>query len=296
MKDNKFKTIGLALIAMALWGSAFPVLKLTYKYFSIAADDYYSKILIAGIRFMLSGIFVLVYMYFTRKEDFKLFKPNWKFILLIGLISTAINYILFYIGVGNTSGIKSSILQSASTFLSVIFATLFLDEKMTFNKIFAIVLGFIGIIVTNLNKDFDMSFKLTGEGFLLFNAISMAVSFVLVKKYGSKIPSMVLTAGQMVSGSTILLIIGGLGTQHALNYSLPGSLLVIYSGVLSALAFTIWYNLLMANPASEISMLRLFIPIFGAIFSAIVLVEPLTIYALIGLIFVVLGVYMINKK
>lgn len=296
MRDDKLKTIGLALIAMALWGSAFPVLKLTYKYFAIASDDYYSKILVAGIRFMLSGIFVLTYMYFTRKQDFKLFKPNLKFILLIGLISTAINYILFYIGVGNTSGIKSSILQSASTFLSVIFATLFLDEKMTINKVIAIVLGFIGILVTNLNKDFDMSFKLTGEGFLLFNAISMAVSFVLVKKYGSHIPSMVLTSGQMVSGSLILLIIGIFGTTASLNYSLPGVLLVIYSGVLSALAFTIWYNLLMANPASEISMLRLFIPIFGAIFSAIVLGEPLTIYSLIGLIFVVLGVYMINKR
>lgn len=296
MKDNKVKTILLALFAMALWGSAFPVLKLTYKYFSIAADDYYSKILIAGIRFMLSGVFVTIYMYFTRKEDFKLFKPNIKFIVLIGLISTAINYILFYIGVGNTSGIKSAILQSTSTFLSVIFASLFLSEKMTLNKVYALILGFIGIVVTNLNKDFDLSLKLTGEGFLMINAIFTAISFVLVKKHGSKIPSMVLTSGQMLSGSIILLILGIFGSQNPLTVNLPGILLVIYSGILSALAFTIWYNLLIANPASEISMLRLFIPIFGAIFSAIILGEPLTIYTILGLLFVVSGVYMINKN
>lgn len=296
MKDNKIKTIGLALIAMALWGSAFPVLKLTYKYFSIASNDYYNKILIAGMRFMLSGFFVLIYMYFTRKKDFSLFKPNIKFILLIGFISTAISYILFYIGVGNTTGIKSSILQSSSTFLSVIFATLFLDEFMTSNKMLAVLFGFIGIVITNLNKDFDMSFKFTGEGFLILNAIATSFSFVLVKKYGNKIPSMVLTAGQMLSGSSILLIIGLLGSNSALNYNFYGILLLLYSGVLSALAFTIWYNLLMANPASEISMLRLFIPIFGSIFSAMVLREALTIYSLFGLIFVVVGVYMINKK
>lgn len=296
MKDKKLKTIALALFAMALWGSAFPVLKLTYKYFNIAPNDYYTKILIAGIRFLLSGIFVSIYMFFTKKEDFKLFRPNIKFIILIGLLSTAINYILFYIGVGNTSGIKSAIFQSTSTFLSVIFASIFLSEKMTSNKVFALILGFIGIIVTNLNKDFDLSFKLTGEGFLLINAIFTATSFILVKKHGSKIPSMVLTSGQMLSGSLILLIIGIFGSQVQLEFNLAGTILVIYSGILSALAFTIWYNLLMENPASEISMLRLFIPIFGAVFSAIVLKEPLTVYSLLGLIFVVLGVYMINKK
>ena len=296
MKDSKLKTIALALFAMALWGSAFPVLKLTYKYFEIAQDDYASKILIAGIRFFFSGIFVLIYMAMKEKQSFKLFKPNLKFIILIGLISTAINYILFYIGVGNTTGIKSSILQSASTFLSVIFATMFLDEKLTSYKVVALILGFIGIIVSNLNKGFDLNMTFTGEGFLLLNAMSIAISFVIVKKYGKGIPSTVITAGQMISGSIILLIIGLIFQTASLNVNLPGVLLVAYSSVLSALAFTIWYYVLANNPASQMSMLRLFIPIFGAVFSAVVLGESLTIYSLFGLIFVVLGVYIINKE
>ena len=235
-------------------------------------------------------------MAMKEKQSFKLFKPILKFIILIGLISTAINYILFYIGVGNTTGIKSSILQSASTFLSVIFATMFLDEKLTSYKVVALILGFIGIIVSNLNKGFDLNMTFTGEGFLLLNAMSIAISFVIVKKYGKGIPSTVITAGQMISGSIILLIIGLIFQKASLNVNLPGVLLVAYSSVLSALAFTIWYYVLANNPASQMSMLRLFIPIFGAVFSAIVLGEALTIYSLFGLIFVVLGVYIINKE
>lgn len=295
-KDSKLKTYSLALLAMFLWGSAFPVLKLTYASFNIAADDYYSKILIAGIRFLISGILVFCFIYFTKKDDLKYFKGNLKFIIILGLISTTINYIFFYIGVGNTSGIKSSILQSTSTFLTVILAGIFLDEKLTATKILALILGFIGILVSNLDKGFDASFKFNGEGFLLIAALSQAFAVILVKKHKAYIPSTVLTAGQMLFGSIVLLAIGALGSTASLTVTGKGIILLLYSALISSLAFTIWYYLLNNNPASEITMLRLFIPIFGTILSALVLGESLTYYVLVGLIFVVFGVYVINKK
>ena len=83
MKDSKLKTYTLALFAMFLWGSAFPVLKLTYESFNIAANDYYSKLLVAGIRFLMAGIIVFIYMYFTKKEQVKYFKSNLFFIFVI---------------------------------------------------------------------------------------------------------------------------------------------------------------------------------------------------------------------
>ena len=50
--NKKIKTYALALLAMFLWGSAFPVVKLTYESFNILADDVANKMLIAGIRLL----------------------------------------------------------------------------------------------------------------------------------------------------------------------------------------------------------------------------------------------------
>lgn len=296
MNNKKIKTILLALVAMALWGSAFPVLKLTYKHFSIASSDTYSKILLAGIRFFISGVLVFIYILFTNKSDLSHFKNNISTILLLGLLSTTINYIFFYIGVGNTSGIKSSIFQSASTFLSVILAFILLKEPISKYKVLAIILGFMGIIVSNLNKSLDFNISFNGEGYLLISGIAMAFSTIFVKVKGNNIPATILTCGQMISGSIILIILGLVGKKANLTITKEAILLLVYSGFLSALAFTIWYKILNENQASEVSILRLFIPIFGAIFSAIILGESFSIYVVLGLILVVLGVYFINKK
>lgn len=296
MNNKKIKTILLALVAMALWGSAFPVLKLTYKYFSIASSDTYSKILLAGIRFFISGVLVFIYILSTNKNDLSHFKSNISTILVLGLLSTTINYIFFYIGVGNTSGIKSSIFQSASTFLSVILAFILLKEPISKYKILAIILGFMGIIVSNLNKSLDFNLTFKGEGYLLISGIAMAFSTIFVKVKGKNIPATILTCGQMLSGSIILIILGLVGSKADLTITKEAILLLVYSGFLSALAFTIWYKILSENQASEVSVLRLFIPIFGAIFSAIILKERFSIYVVLGLILVVLGVYFINKK
>lgn len=295
MNNKKIKTIVLALVAMALWGSAFPVLKLTYKYFSISSSDTYSKILLAGIRFFISGILVLIYILFTDKKDLKYFRGNIKTIIILGLLSTTINYIFFYIGVGNTSGIKSSIFQSASTFLSVILAFILLKEPISKYKVLAIILGFLGIIVSNLNKSLDFNISFNGEGYLLISGIAMAFSTIFVKVRGKNIPATILTCGQMLSGSIVLIIMGLIGSKTEITITKEAILLLIYSGFLSALAFTIWYKILSENQASEVTILRLFIPIFGAIFSAIILKESFSIYVVLGLILVILGVYFINK-
>ena len=46
----------LAMVCCALWGSAFPCIKIGYRLFAIAGDDAASQIVFAGIRFILAGI------------------------------------------------------------------------------------------------------------------------------------------------------------------------------------------------------------------------------------------------
>ena len=50
----------LALFCCALWGSAFPCIKIGYRLFQISAGDTGSVILFAGLRFALAGIMVIL--------------------------------------------------------------------------------------------------------------------------------------------------------------------------------------------------------------------------------------------
>lgn len=62
---NKFSKpyvlIPLALFCCLLWGSAFPTVKVGYSLFNISADDTFSQIFFAGIRFTLAGLLVILF-------------------------------------------------------------------------------------------------------------------------------------------------------------------------------------------------------------------------------------------
>lgn len=50
------------LVCCALWGSAFPCIKIGYGLFGIPAHDSASQLLFAGLRFTLAGALVIVGM------------------------------------------------------------------------------------------------------------------------------------------------------------------------------------------------------------------------------------------
>lgn len=296
MFENKKKGIVAALFCMFLWGSAFPVLKLSYEELNIPADDFMTKIYFAGIRFFLSGVLVFLYSFFFAKT--KKGKIDLKFLMLLGLVQTTIQYLFFYIGVGNTSGVKSSILQASSTFLIVLFSHfIFKDDSLSLRKIIALAFGFGGIFAANISMGLDLNFRLTGEGFLLMSSLANAAGTILVKLKGKDMNPLTLTLGQMIFGSFLLLIPGKVFQNSPLVWTPFAVVLLFYSAFISAAAFTLWYELLKHYKSGEISVYQLFIPIFGSFLSLALLPgEYLNYNLIIGLILVCIGIWILNRK
>ncbi|MBQ9621291.1 MAG: EamA/RhaT family transporter, partial [Atopobiaceae bacterium] len=48
------------LVCCALWGSAFPCIKIGYALFGVDAADTASQLLLAGVRFTAAGIMVII--------------------------------------------------------------------------------------------------------------------------------------------------------------------------------------------------------------------------------------------
>lgn len=297
---EKKTAILFTLFAMLLWGSAVPTIKTTYAEMNVSSSDTGAQILIAGIRFFLAGLLGFVYYLTVNKNRVNKKTIDWKYIIILSLIQTFVQYLIYYIGMINTSGIKASIIQAMNSFIVVILSAIMLpSEKINRTTIFAIVLGTFGIVIANGGfGNIGTGFTLLGEGFILIATTFNALSAVYVRKYGANQNEFFVTAAQFVIGSIPLIIIGLIMNKTNIVFTPLAIILLIYGAFISATAYVIWNTVLKYHAAGEMGMYKLFIPIFGSMLSVLILNESFTINLLIGLILVIFGslILNINKK
>lgn len=288
----------LGLVSCFLWGSAFPSVKIGYELFSIGAANTFEKIVFAGYRFFISSMMIFLFCLMT-KRSMKIEKENISKVGFLGLIQTTIQYVFFYIGLSNTSGTKGSILAATTTFFSVILAHFFYDEdKLSIKRIGGVVLGFLGVTIVNLGgSGIQGGFKFTGEGFIIISALLGALSGIYTKRIARNISPFAVSGYQLLIGSILLIFAGIIGGGGGLNFTLKGSVLLLYLGFISAAAFTLWTILLKYNSVGMVSIYKFSVPLFGVFLSYIFLGERLLgLNVLLAIIFVSSGIILINKE
>lgn len=288
-----------AIFCCLLWGSAFPCVKIGYKLFEVDTESVPSLMLFAGTRFSLAGLLVIIFGCITQR---KLLYPKpsnlWR-VALLSVFQTSLQYTFFYIGLAHTAGVKASVLNGLGVFFTIVIACfVFRTEKFNLIKLAGCILGFGAVILVNLNGDFSFDFTLLGEGFVIFSGLSAAVSSGLVKIFSKNENTTCLCGYQFLFGGLVLVVIG-LSFGGKFHPSSAGSIFMLfYLAFLSACAFTLQGFLLKYNPVSKVAVYKSTNPLFGAVFSAVILGESERLFAYTTLIAVALvcaGIFIINK-
>lgn len=288
-----------AIFCCLLWGSAFPCVKIGYKLFEIDSSSVPSLMLFAGTRFTLAGAFVIIFGSVTQRK-FLLPKPKnmWR-VGLVSLFQTVLQYTFFYIGLANTAGVKASVLNGLGVFFTIIAACfIFRTEKFNLIKLSGCILGFAGVILINLGGDFSFEFSVLGEGFVILSGLSAAISSGLVKIFAKHEDTTALCGYQFFIGGIILIIIGLSSGGSIPHIDVGAAFMLIYLAFLSACAFTLQGFLLKYNPVSKVAVFKSTNPLFGAVFSAVILGESeqlFSVFTLIAIVLVCLGIFVINK-
>ena len=150
--SNKVTAVLLAVIVSVLWGTLFPMIKIGYKVFEIDNTDVASILLFAGVRFLISGLILIAA---DSKKNRKLELPNvdkFKSICIVSLLTVVVHYALTYTGLSLAEGSKSSVLKQIAFLTVPCIAFLFRkDDKFSLYKVFAAILGFLSVIIINLD-------------------------------------------------------------------------------------------------------------------------------------------------
>lgn len=295
---NTFMVGLIAIFCCALWGSATPFIKIGYQLI-LPEKNVPSTILFAGVRFMFAGIITVLIYSIGRRKFLYPKKENIGKVLHVSAFQTVLQYIFFYVGLSNTSGVKGTILSGTSAFFALIIASLiFKQEKLTVRKIIGCILGFAGIILINLDGlEFTMNF--TGDCFVLFSAIALAFSSVLMKKYSKDEDPVVISGYQFIVGGIVMIIVGLCFGGIIKIESVKAMAVLTYLSFLSAVAYALWGMLLKHNSVSKVTIYNFMTPVSGVILSNLLLTEHGGVSAvniLLTLLLVCSGIILLNYK
>lgn len=297
-KNEKLRPL-LAILCALGWSLAYPFIKLGYGELQIDSADLGSKILFAGIRFFAAGLLVLAFSA-VQKRKLAVTRKEVPWLTLFALVNTALHYLFSYIGLSYIPSARSTILDSMGSFFLIILSGLFLeDDTFSVKKIAGCLLGFCGILTISITPGGGLfsGISFLGDGMILLNACCAAGGGILTRFISKKMDMMTATGYGMSAGGLMLLLVGLMvGVRQPWNLSLWSVTILFVLVLISAVCFGI-YNMLLANhPISKVAIYNSLIPVFGVMFSSLLLREPFSWQYILAAGLTAAGVYVVNRK
>ncbi|MET3507330.1 DMT family transporter [Halalkalibacter oceani] len=268
-----------------IWGFNFVVMKLGNGAFPPGE--------FAALRF-LTGSLVLIGICLLKKIALPK-KADVKWLVLCGLFQTAYFNIAIQISLTHISaGLTSVMTYSMPLFLSIMAHKWLPGERLTAAKTFGIMIGIAGLFLA-MNVHAGGSFLIMLLA--LSSAISWAVANLLFKLKLKHCDTVQYTTWQMTIGAVGLLLYTLLFEQGESHWGVMPVVYILFSGVVaSALAFVMWNHALSRTEASKASVSLLLVPIVGVISGSIFLDEQISIVTLAGILLVLAGIWVVNRK
>lgn len=287
---NKTKAVFFTILAGALWGTSFPIIKI-----GLADTDPFAFVF---WRFLVSSVVLLVTMRLLGKLEFKI--TDKKLLVFLGL-TNGIGYLLQYIAMNYTTAAKAALFINLSAMWVAILSPKLLGESFSQKKIIGVLFGLAGVVLVSTNLDFSTfgEGQLLGDFMLIISGITWALFMVYNKKLVMNSTSVMFQSMTWVLLLTLLSIVPFTVLSGSRFFALSGEvwLGVFYTAIVCwVLPYYLWLEGLKHLSASTSTVLLLSEIVVAVILSITVLKEPVTVFSTIGAFFIVIAIALVSVK
>jgi drug/metabolite transporter (DMT)-like permease len=244
-------------------------------------------------------------MPFTYKEIYNnlpVIKKNWLVISFMGIITISTFNSVVYFALNYTQVINAVLVLAAIPAVTIVLSSLMKIEKTNIFQIFGLFLSIIGIgsIISNgdLGKIILLSFN-KGDLWMLVCVFTWALYSTLLKKHKFKFSQF--SQIQLMVSVGILFLIPQFFYEKSIglevNFNKAFFLILFYVVIFPAIAaYYCWQKGIQIIGPNRASMFIQLMPLFSAAMAIIIFNEKFELYHLAGATFIVLGIYLSNKK
>ena len=282
----------IILIALALtWGSSFILMK--------RGMDVYSSEEVAALRIFIAFLFLSPLIF---KHVKKPLLKHWKGFVGMGVLGNFIPAFLFTKAETGISSSLTGMLNSLTPLFTLLLGVLLFKTKTRWINVVGILIGFLGAIgLLMVGKSENMSNNLLFGLFVVLATFCYALSVNIIKKELNEVNSVTATVwAMMFIGPLAGIYLFGFTdfttklVTNPMAYNSLGYIVIlaVFGTALSVIVFNVLIRNTNALFASSVTYL---IPIVALVWG-ILDGEDVQVLHFVWIIFILLGVYLVNKK
>jgi len=280
----------LIIILSIVWGGSF--------FFVGVAVKELPPLTIVLFRVALASMILLAIVY-LKGERMPSSLSIWGSFIVMGALNNLIPFCLIVWGQTHIESSLASILNATTPIFSVVLAHFFTrEEKLTFNRIAGIMLGWIGVsVLIGIESLKGFGIEAIGQIAVLGGAISYAFAAIYGRRFKDMNPIVVATG--MLCGSTIMMTPLALYFDQPWNLA-PGAMTIMsifgLAAISTSLAYIIYFHVLATAGPTNLLLVTFLIPISAIALGVMILGEQLGWGIFIGMGIIFIGLITIDGR
>ena len=287
-----WQPITLLLLITMIWGSNMAFVKI--------ASQEMAPIFMAGLRSVVASLCLYIWMKIRKIEIF----PS-AVILLHGIVAGILfgsEFGLIFVGLEYTLASRGYVLLYIAPFFAALGAHFFLvGDRLNIWKSAGLLSAFCGVVVLFMKDVGSFSFEaLPGDVLFLIAGAMWGATTVYIKKYLVHHTEPIQILFYQLLFSAPFLLIFSIILEDSVIWSVSAILAfsLFYQCIIVAfLSYLVWFVLVSRHPVSLMHAFSFFTPVFGVIFSGILILgETVDPNLVMALILVSLGMVLVNYQ
>jgi probable blue pigment (indigoidine) exporter len=285
--NSGLQFILLGIVFAIFWSSASVAAKIGVKSME--------PLVLFQFRFFLAGILLLAYHAIFEKWQW----PNRQEVIalsIFGFLNITLYLTLFVLAINEVAAGIGSLAVSLGPVLMAIIGGIILGKSIKPKQIFGLFFGISGVFIAVWPLLQNSFATLRGLAYLFLGMLSYSLASIYFSEKKWTLSRYAINGWQVLFGGIFMLPLTLFLKKEPMIFTQENILSILWLTIpVSLLAVNLWLKLIKID-AIKAAFFLFLCPIFGFVFSSLILDEPFTWHTMVGLILVLLGLFLGQKK
>ncbi|MCW8206072.1 DMT family transporter [Verminephrobacter aporrectodeae subsp. tuberculatae] len=251
----------------------------------------------ADLRLLLAGLSLIIYATIIQFD--LQWRQSWSLYLSIGIANSGLPFLFYSFAALELPAAYLAIINASSPLFGALFSAIWLEDRLTSNKLIGLLMGMVGVGLVSYNGAMDRGLNVAvilSIVACVAAAACYALSGVFIKKKAKHIKPLALAACSQLAAGILMAPLMGIEVPPGPFHWTAVFQLLALSLLCSAVAYLIYFRLMAEIGPTRTLTVTFLSPIAALVVARIFLGEAIKLQMITGMVIIAAATLLVNRS